>query len=99
MLGAYYVGREGQTKAGLSLTPQQLWWQHTVGAARALGLDGVVGNLLPGCEADFAVLNPKATPLLARKTSIARNLDELLFSLIVLGDDRVVEKTVISQAM
>jgi guanine deaminase len=99
MLGAYYVGREGQTKAGLSLTPQQLWWQHTAGAAQALGLEGVVGNLLPGCEADFAVLNPKATPLLARKTSIARNLDELLFSLIVLGDDRVVEKTVISQAM
>lgn len=99
MLGAYYVGREGQTKAGLSLSPQHLWWQHTAGAARAMGLEGVVGNLLPGCEADFVVLNPKATSLLARKTSLARNLDELLFALIVLGDDRVVEKTVISQAM
>ena len=99
MLGAYYVGREGQTKAGLSLSPQHLWWQHTAGAAKALGLDGVVGNLLPGCEADLVVLNPKATPLLARKTAIASNLDELLFSLIVLGDDRLVEKTVISQVI
>ncbi len=99
MLAAYYVGREGQTKQGLSLSPQHLWWQHTAGAARALGLDGVVGNLLPGCEADFVVLNPQATPLLARKTAIASNLDELLFSMIVLGDDRLVERTVISQAI
>jgi guanine deaminase len=27
MLAAYYVGREGQTKAGVSLRPQQLWWR------------------------------------------------------------------------
>ncbi|MNU03434.1 Guanine deaminase [compost metagenome] len=59
---------------------------------------GVVGNLQPGCEADFVVLNPRATPLLERKTCQARSLDELLFALIVLGDDRVVEQTVISQA-
>lgn len=91
MLAAYYVGREGQTKPGLSLSPQNLWWQHTAGAAAALGLEGVVGNLRAGCEADFLVLDPQATPLLARKVRHARNLDELLFSLIVLGDDRVVE--------
>ena len=98
MLAAYYVGREGQTKPGVSLGPQHLWWQHTGGAAQALGLGGVVGNLLPGCEADFVLLNPQATPLLARKTAQAGSLDELLFSMIVLGDDRLVERTVISQA-
>ena len=96
MLAAYCVGREGHTKTGLSLTPGQLWWQHTAGAARALGLEGVVGNLQPGNEADFVVLDPQATPLLARKTSQARNLDELLFALIVLGDDRVVSRTVVA---
>jgi guanine deaminase len=48
MLAAYTAGREGQTKAGLSLSPQHLWWQHTAGAAQALGLGGVVGNLQPG---------------------------------------------------
>ncbi|MBO9679338.1 MAG: guanine deaminase [Acidovorax sp.] len=96
MLAAYYVGREGQTKRGLSLSPAQLWWQHTAGAARALGLAGVVGNLQPGCEGDFVVLNPQATPLLARKTAQARNLDELLFAMIVLGDDRLIEEAVIS---
>ena len=98
MLAAYCVAREGQGKAGRSLLPQQLWWQHTAGAARALGLDGVVGNLQPGCEADFVVLNPQATPLLARRSAQASNLDELLFTMIVLGDDRLIERTVISQA-
>ncbi len=103
MLAAYCVGREGQTKTGLSLSPQHLWWQHTAGAAQALGLDGqrgraAVGNLLPGCEADFVVLNPQATPLLVRRTSRANSLDELLFAMIVLGDDRLIERTVISQA-
>ena len=98
MLAAFYVGREGQTKPGVSLKPQHLWWQHTAGAAAALGLSGVVGNLLPGCEADFVVLYPQVTPLLARKTAQANNLDELLFSMIVLGDDRLIEKTVISRA-
>jgi len=96
MLAAYCVGREGQTKPGVSLSPQNLWWQHTAGAANALGLEGVVGNLQPGCEADFIVLDPKATPLLARKTSQAQSLDELLFSLIVLGDDRVIERVQIA---
>jgi len=36
---------------------------------------------------------------LARKTALAANLDELLFSMIVLGDDRLVAQTVISQAL
>ena len=96
MLAAYCVGREGHTKTGLSLGPQQLWWQHTAGAAGAMGLGGVVGNLQVGCEADFVLLNPACTPLLARRTGQASTLDELLFAMIVLGDDRLVERTVIA---
>jgi guanine deaminase len=101
MLAAYYVARTAVSpqQPGLSLSAQQLWWQHTAGAARALGLAGVVGNLQPGCEADFVVLNPQATPLLARRTAQARSLEELLFAMVVLGDDRLIEKTVISQAI
>ena len=96
MLAAYYVGREGHAKQGQSLNPQALWWMHTAGAAKAVGLEGVVGNLQPGCEADFVVLNPQATPLVGRRTSQARNVDELLFAMIVLGDDRLIERTVIA---
>lgn len=96
MLAAYFVAREGQSKPGLSLQPSQLWWQHTAGAAQALGLKGVIGNLQPGNEADFVVLNPEATRLLARRTQQADSLEELLFALIVLGDERVVVRTVIA---
>lgn len=98
MQAAYVVGREQHSKQGLSLKPGQLWWQHTAGAARALGLEGVIGNLQPGCEADFVVINPACTPLLARKTQQAQSLDELLFAMIVLGDDRLIEQTIVSQA-
>lgn len=96
MLAAYCVAREGISKPGLTLSPGHLWWQHTAGAAAALGLAGVVGNLQPGCEADFVVLDPQATPLLARRTAQAASLDELLFAFIVLGDDRAVRRTVVA---
>ena len=100
MRAAYFAGRAASTglepKPGVSLSPERLWWLHTAGAARALDLEGVVGNLQPGCEADFVVLNPEATPLLARRTRAADSLAELLFALIVLGDDRVVERTVVN---
>jgi len=96
MLAAYTVARESMSKPGLTLAPSNLWWQHTAGAAQALGLSGVVGNLTPGHEADFVLLNPKATPLLARKTAQANSLEELLFALIVLADDRAVVRTVIA---
>jgi guanine deaminase len=98
MLAAYMVGREGQSTPGLSLAPEKLWWMHTAGAARALGLAGTIGNLAPGCEADFIVINPQATPLLARRTAQAGSLAELLFALIVLADDRAIERAVIAGA-
>ena len=37
MLAAYYVGREGRTKPGVSLSPQNLWWQHTGGRGAGAG--------------------------------------------------------------
>lgn len=99
MLSAYEAGRAsfsggGSAKAGVSLAPSRLWWLHTAGAARALGLEGLVGNLAPGCEEDFVVIDPRATPLLARRTAQARDLEQLLFALIVLGDEHAVARTI-----
>jgi guanine deaminase len=92
---AYTVARQGVGHPGLSLAPEHLWWQHTAGAAQAMDLSGTVGNLLPGCEADFIALDPRATPLLARRSAQADTLAEWLFAMIVLGDDRVVAHTVV----
>jgi guanine deaminase len=91
MLTAYEVARLG----GVTLSPGTLWYRHTLGAAAAMDLDTKIGNLAPCIEADFIALDPRATPLLARRTDAARTLDEWLFALIVLGDDRVVRHTVI----
>ncbi len=98
MLAAHYVALSSSrsidnAKQPISLSPERLWWLHAAGAAQALGLQGIVGNLQSGCDADFVVLNPQATPLLARRIARATCLDELLFALIVLGDDRVIEQT------
>ncbi len=95
MHAAYTVARQSVGRAGISLSPEHLWWQHTAGAAQALDLTGKVGNLLPGCEADFVVLNPQATPLLARRTAQTESLAEWLFAMIVLGDDRLIAHTVV----
>ena len=95
MHAAYTVARQSVGRPGISLAPEHLWWQHTAGAAAALDLGDQVGNLLPGCEADFVVLNPKATPLLARRTAQTETMAEWLFAMIVLGDERLIAHTVI----
>ena len=92
MLAAYEVAR----LQGVALPASLLWHRHTLGAARALDLAGRIGNVAAGMEADFVALDPQATPLLARRSARAASLDDLLFAMIVLGDDRAVRHTVIA---
>lgn len=65
----------------------------TLGGARALQLDAHIGNLVPGKEADFTVIDPHATPLLARRFARTRDLHERLFVLMMLADDRAIAAT------
>jgi guanine deaminase len=74
------------------LDPFRALWLATGGSARLLHIDGSVGMLAEGQEADFVVLDDQATPLLARRTAGA-TLAERLFAMQVLGDDRVVRQT------
>lgn len=67
----------------------------TLGAARALGTADAVGSIAPGREADLVVLDPAATPLMARRNARAETLEERLFVLMMLGDDRAVAATYI----
>ena len=79
--------------SGHYLTARRMFWQATQGAAKHLGLTGRIGTLEPGAEADFIVLDPKATPLLERRSALADSLEELLFALAMLGDDRAIAAT------
>lgn len=65
----------------------------TLGSARSLGLEDRIGSLEAGREADIVVLEPKATPLLAFRENRSRSLEETLFVLMTLGDDRAVRAT------
>jgi guanine deaminase len=65
----------------------------TLGGARALGMQERIGSFERGREADFVVLRPDATPLLARRMAQAQTLDARLFLLMTLGDERAIEAT------
>ncbi len=78
---------------GINLDPLRAFHLATLGGAQALGLADRIGNFAPGKEADFVVLDLAATPVLARRTGIAHGIEEQLFALMTLGDDRSVFAT------
>jgi guanine deaminase len=86
---AYKVAR----LKGSYLPALRMFYLATLGAARGMQLEGTIGNFAAGAEADFIVLDPKATPLLARRTANAGSLEETLFALALLGDDRAIRAT------
>jgi guanine deaminase len=87
MLDAYKVLKlRNQT-----LTPEYAFYLATLGGARALGLESVIGSLEAGKEADLIVMNPEATPLLAHRAAASASLSDLLSALITLGDERCIE--------
>lgn len=73
---------------GKKLSAFQALYLATLGGARALYLDNKIGNFAVGKEADFVVLNLKATPLLVRRLQHCQSLHDQLFTLLMLGDDR-----------
>jgi len=77
------------------LSPLRAFYLATLGGARALGVDRQVGHFAVGAEADFIVLDLRATALIGRRTAQSSTLGEKLLLLMTLGDDRVVSRTYI----
>ncbi|MBA3054138.1 MAG: guanine deaminase [Sphingomonadales bacterium] len=77
---------------GDPVDPFRALYLATAGSAALLHIADRVGSLEVGAEADFAVLDCAATPLLARRTAGA-SLAERLFALQILGDDRAISRT------
>lgn len=85
-----------QQLQGNTLSAHQGLYQITLGNAQSLLLDDKIGNFMPGKEADFVIIDTAATPLLERRMSHTKTLEERLFVLMMLGDDRVIAETIIA---
>jgi guanine deaminase len=92
MGAAYEIAQLG----GRALSAVEAFYLATLGGARALALDDRIGSLAPGREADFVVLDPNATPLLALRNARATSVEDQLFALMTLGDDRAVRATYVA---
>ena len=79
--------------AGQTLSPFRAFYLATLGGAAALYLDDRIGSFDIGKEADFVVLDPAATPHLARRMARTTTLAEKLFAFMIMGDDRAVHAT------
>ncbi|OED38413.1 guanine deaminase [Chromatiales bacterium (ex Bugula neritina AB1)] len=78
---------------GNTVNALQLLYEITLGGARALSLQQHIGNFETGKEADFVVLDPQASELLGRRIELVDTIEEKLFALIMLADDRLTRAT------
>ena len=76
-----------------ALPAMQALYLATLGAAEALRLDAEIGNFATGKEADFVMLDFAGSSLTARRTAAATSIEEKLFALMTLGDDRNIAAT------
>jgi guanine deaminase len=93
LLRTLHEGYKVAQVRGQHLSPWQGFYRATLGGAQALGMDDRIGNFTAGKEADFIVLGTDATPLMSRRIGRAQTLQDKLFALMMLGDDRNVEAT------
>ena len=85
---------------GQKLSSFQALFLATLGGARALSLEDKLGNFDIGKEADFIVLDPKATPAMALRNSdfpvkTLEDIADKAFAIMIMGDDRTIEATYI----
>jgi guanine deaminase len=85
-----------QMLTGYKPTAAQLFHMATRGNAERLHLDDQIGSIEIGKWADLTVLDPRATPVLASRHELSQSLEDVLFSLAILGDDRAVHATYVA---
>lgn len=68
----------------------------TLGSAQSLSLDHKVGNFEQGKEADFIVLDWAATELQTLRLENSNSLQDKLFALMMLGDERNIHSTYVA---
>ena len=81
---------------GHTLGAHELFHLATRGNAVQLGLEQEIGMLEPDRWADLVVLDPAATPELKDRAALSRGLEDTLFALAILGDERAVRATYVA---
>jgi guanine deaminase len=79
-----------------SLDALKSFYLSTLGGAQALCLEDRIGTFKVGHEADFIVLDPNATPLMKARHKYTESIEDTLFLLMTLGDDRAVSATYVA---
>lgn len=85
-----------QMLAGYKPTAAELFAMATRGNARRLRIGHETGSIEVGKFVDLVVLDPAATPVLASRQEVSTSLEDVLFSLMILGDDRAVRATYVA---
>lgn len=92
-LGAAY---QVQMLSGYRPSAFELFHMATRRNAEILRLADEVGALDAGKWADIVVIDPKATEVLASRQELSQSLEDMLFALAILGDDRAIRATYIA---
>lgn len=82
-----------QQLQGDKLSAFESLYHATLGGAKALDLHDKLGNFQHGKEADFVVLDLKATALQSLRQQRSQSIEDALFALITLADDRNIHTT------
>jgi len=83
---------------GNQMDPMHGLYLMTQGAALGLGLENSIGNLNPGTDADFVILDPEFDELSALRLKEQRSPEDIIFALSMLADDRAITATYIAGA-
>lgn len=93
MLKTLHEGYKVNQLKAYNQSPLQAFYLATLGGARSLYLDDKLGNFENGKEADFIVIDMTPTALMKRRLGHAECLEDILFALMILGDDRNIAAT------
>ena len=85
-----------QMLCGRKMKATELFHMATLGNAKRLRIDDETGSLAIGKFADIVVLDPSATDILAARHPLSNSIEDVLFALAILGDDRAVQATYVA---
>jgi guanine deaminase len=85
-----------QMLTGYKPSAFELFHLATRGNAERLHIGHETGAIEIGRYADLVVLDPCATPVLGSRQQVSSSLEDILFSLMILGDDRAIAATYVA---